>query len=168
MGDPWGSMALFASLFHLDGHHDSCQATQTVSPEDSDPSLSMIGTTLEFIRIYLDGGLRLLMGGSLDDGTASKVVFPPGNQAPVDSIAFTSGAVTMLLVNVEEERIFRDADPYRRINDEGRFHEVSHLKEWELAQEWIKKYKTETQSLFVKSAPNPSQVWLTAQIKKIA
>jgi hypothetical protein len=113
-------MALFASLFHLDGHHDSCPATQTVSPEDSDPSLSMIGTTLEFIRIYLDGGLRLLMGGSLDDGTASKVMFPPGNQAPVDSIAFTSGAVTMLLVNVEEERIFRDADPYRRINDEGR------------------------------------------------
>lgn len=101
----------------------------------------MIGTTLEFIRTYLDGGLRLLMGGSLDDGTASKVMFPPGNQALVDSIAFTSGAVTMLLVNVEEERIFRDADPYRRINDEGRFHEVSHLKEWELAQEWIKKYQ---------------------------
>ena len=49
---------------------------------------------------------------------------------------------------------------------ETMFHEVSHLKEWELAQEWIKKYKTETQSLFVKSAPNPSQVWLTAQIKK--
>ena len=31
---------------------------------------------------------------------------------------------------------------------------------------FFKKYKTETQSLFVKSAPNPSQVWLTAQIKK--
>jgi hypothetical protein len=80
----------------------------------------MIGTTLEFIRTYLDGGLRLLMGGSLDDGTPAKLVFPPGNQTPADSIPFTSGAVTMLLANVEEERIFRDADPYRRVNDEGR------------------------------------------------
>ena len=80
----------------------------------------MIGTTLEFIRTYLDGGLRLLMGGSLDDGTPGKLVFPPGNQAPADSITFTSGAVTMLLANVEEERIFRDADPYRRVSAEGR------------------------------------------------
>ena len=79
----------------------------------------MIGTTLEFIRIYLDGGLRLMMGGSLDDGSPAKVVFPEGNQAPAESIAFTSGAVTMLLANVEEERIFRDVDPYRRVNSDG-------------------------------------------------
>lgn len=46
----------------------------------------MIGTTLEFLRKHLDGSLRLLLGGILDDGTAEKVVFPPGNQEPADPI----------------------------------------------------------------------------------
>lgn len=80
----------------------------------------MIGTTIEFVRATLDDGLRLLQGGSLDDGTPGKVVFPPGNQAPADPIQFTSGAVTMLLANVEEERVLRDADPYRRVHGDGR------------------------------------------------
>jgi len=80
----------------------------------------MIGNTIEFVRAYLDSELKLRFGGSLDDGMPNKVVFPPGNHTPADTISFPSGAVTMLLVNVEEERLCRDADPYRRIDSEGR------------------------------------------------
>jgi hypothetical protein len=84
----------------------------------------MIGTTLEFLRKHLDGSLRLLLGGSLDDGTADKVVFPLGNQEPADPIQFASGAVTMLLVNLEEERMLRDADPYRTGNGSAKLNNV--------------------------------------------
>jgi hypothetical protein len=84
----------------------------------------MIGTTLEFLRKHLDGSLRLLLGGSLDDGTADKVVFPPGNQEPADPIQFSSGAVTMLLINLEEERILRDAEPYRTVNGSAQVNHV--------------------------------------------
>jgi hypothetical protein len=84
----------------------------------------MIGTTLEFLRKHLDGSLRLLLGGGLDDATADKVVFPPGNQEPADPIQFSSGAVTMLLVNLEEERILRDAEPYRTVNGNARVNHV--------------------------------------------
>jgi hypothetical protein len=80
----------------------------------------MIGTTLEYIRKHLDGSLRILLGGSIDDGSADKLVFPSGNQAATDSLQLASGAVTMVLVNLEEERILRDADPTRRINGSGR------------------------------------------------
>ncbi|MDQ1388402.1 MAG: hypothetical protein QOF56_1856 [Acidobacteriaceae bacterium] len=46
------------------------------------------------------------------------------------------------------------------------FHEVSHLRDWELAQEWIRRYKTETNRLFVKSATTPFRDWLNEQAKK--
>jgi hypothetical protein len=49
---------------------------------------------------------------------------------------------------------------------ETMFHEVSHLRDWEFAQEWIRKYTTETKRLFVKSAPAPFRDWLNDQAKK--
>jgi hypothetical protein len=49
---------------------------------------------------------------------------------------------------------------------ETMFHEVSHLRDWEFAQEWIRKYTTETKRLFVKSATAPLQNWLNDQVKK--
>jgi hypothetical protein len=79
----------------------------------------MIGTALIFIRQHLDAYLRSKLGGSLDDGTPDKVVFVAGDQEATESISFASGAVTLLLVNLEEERILREADPYRRDNGSG-------------------------------------------------
>jgi hypothetical protein len=49
---------------------------------------------------------------------------------------------------------------------ESMFHEVSHLKDWDLAQQWIKAYETETKRVFVKEALAPLGDWLTAQVKK--
>jgi hypothetical protein len=46
------------------------------------------------------------------------------------------------------------------------FHEVTHRRDWELAQEWVGKYQTETGRLFVKSATDPLRDWLNAQVKK--
>jgi hypothetical protein len=46
------------------------------------------------------------------------------------------------------------------------FHEVTHQRDWELAQEWVGKYQTETRRLFVKSATGPLRDWLNAQVKK--
>jgi Domain of unknown function (DUF4157) len=47
------------------------------------------------------------------------------------------------------------------------FHEAQHLKDWELAQFWVKNYTTETKGLFVKGAPGqkPFKDWLDAQVK---
>jgi ATP-dependent DNA ligase len=46
------------------------------------------------------------------------------------------------------------------------FHEVTHLRDWELAQEWVGKYQTETGRLFVKSASGLLRDWLNAQVNK--
>jgi Pvc16 N-terminal domain len=73
----------------------------------------MIGTTLEFLQKRLDEALRVQLEGSLDLGTADKVVLPVLNANAAESTSFTNGAVTMVLINLEEERLCREADPWR-------------------------------------------------------
>ena len=46
------------------------------------------------------------------------------------------------------------------------FHEVSHLKDWELAQAWLQKYRSETKKPFDKSDITSLRSWLEAQVKK--
>jgi hypothetical protein len=67
---------------------------------------------LVFFRKQLDQQLRTVLGGSPDDPSADLVVFIDGDQ--LDPIHFSNGAVTLLLVNVEEDRLFRAADPFQR------------------------------------------------------
>jgi hypothetical protein len=74
----------------------------------------MIGTTLEFLQNHLDEAVRFQIDGSLDLGTADKVVLPVTSTSASESTSFAMGAVTMLLINLEEERVCRAADPYRR------------------------------------------------------
>lgn len=77
----------------------------------------MIGEVLVFLRKHLDEHLRVELGGALDDGSADKVVFIDGDK--FEPLSFPLGAVSLLLINVEEERILRNADPYVRINESG-------------------------------------------------
>lgn len=77
----------------------------------------MIGDVLVFLRQHLDEHLRVEMGGAADDAGDDKVVFVDGDK--FEPISFKLGAVTLLLINVEEERILRNADPYVRINENG-------------------------------------------------
>jgi hypothetical protein len=59
---------------------------------------------------------------------------------------------------------------FQHLDDPGAagtlFHEVTHQRDWELAQEWVGKYQTETGRLLVKSATGPLRDWLNAQAIK--
>lgn len=69
------------------------------------------------MRKHLDERLRIELGGSQDDANAEKVVFIDGDK--MDPVTFQLGAVSLLLINVEEERILRSADIHVRTAEDG-------------------------------------------------
>lgn len=77
----------------------------------------MIGDVLNFFRKHLDERLRIARGGSQDDAAGDRVVFVDGDK--MEPISFTLGAVSLLVINVEEERILRSADPRARVAEDG-------------------------------------------------
>lgn len=77
----------------------------------------MIAETLSFLRKHLDAHLRAALGGSQDDAVADRIVFLDGDKS--EPLSFQSGAVSAVLINLEEERILRSADPYTRIAEDG-------------------------------------------------
>lgn len=77
----------------------------------------MIADVLVFLRKHLDDHLRIAVGGSPDDPTGDRVVFIDGEH--MDPLSFKLGAVTELLINVEEERVLRPADFYARRSEDG-------------------------------------------------
>lgn len=78
----------------------------------------MIGQILVFLRKQLDDYLRAELAGGVDEPVADKVVFLEGDK--LDPITFTEEAVSELLINVEEERQLRAADPYVRVQQDGK------------------------------------------------
>lgn len=77
----------------------------------------MIADVLNFLRRHLDEQLRVELGGSQDDASGDRVVFVEGDK--MDPLVFPPGAVTVLLINIEEERILRSADLHARQADDG-------------------------------------------------
>ena len=77
----------------------------------------MLAEALTFLRRHLDEQLRVRLGGSQDDAAGDKVVFLDGDK--MDPISFQLNAVTTLLINIEEERILRGADPHVRQTEDG-------------------------------------------------
>jgi hypothetical protein len=77
----------------------------------------MIGRTAAFLRRQLDAYLRAELAG-VDDPIADKVVFLDGDR--MDPLGFKEEAVSELLIHVEEERLLRAADPYVRVQEDGR------------------------------------------------
>jgi len=77
----------------------------------------LIGGVLAFLRKRLDAHLRaeLAVPG---DPIADKVVFLDGDK--MDPLTFQEGAVSELLVNVEEERVLRGPDPYVSLREDGK------------------------------------------------
>jgi hypothetical protein len=59
----------------------------------------------------------MTLGGSQDEPSGDKVVFVDGDQ--MDPISFKLGAVTVLLINLEEERTLRNPDLYVRRTGDG-------------------------------------------------
>ncbi|HEX8115150.1 MAG TPA: DUF4255 domain-containing protein [Kofleriaceae bacterium] len=80
--------------------------------------MQVIGRVLVFLRKRLDDYLRAELGGAGEDPVADKVVFLDGDK--MDPISFQEGAVSELLINLEEERLLRAADPYVGVQDDGR------------------------------------------------
>lgn len=78
----------------------------------------MIGNTLVFLRSQLDAYLRAELAGGVDEPITDKVTFVEGEK--LDPLGFKEGAVSLLLIGVEEERLLRAAEPYVRVQDDGR------------------------------------------------
>lgn len=77
----------------------------------------MISEALIFLKNHLNEHLRAQAGQALDDSGEDRVVFLDGEK--LDPISFKLGAVTTLLLNIEEERTLRPADPYVRVAEDG-------------------------------------------------
>lgn len=57
------------------------------------------------------------LGGTPDDPSGDRVVFVDGDK--MEPITFKLGAVSEVLINVEEERVLRSADLYSRTAEDG-------------------------------------------------
>lgn len=77
----------------------------------------MIADVLNFLRRHLDERLRIDRGGSQDDAGGERVVFVDGDK--MEPISFQLGSVSLVLINVEQERVLRSADLHLRQNEDG-------------------------------------------------
>jgi len=77
----------------------------------------MIGDVLVFLRDKLDAHLCAEYASGPNDPVSDKVVFVEGDK--LDPLMLPPGAVSILLINVSEERVLRSADPYVRRNENG-------------------------------------------------
>lgn len=76
----------------------------------------MIRDALIFLKNHLNGHLSAQSGLSVGE-IEDRVVFLDGEK--LDPISFKLGAITCLMINVEEERTLRAADPYVRVISDG-------------------------------------------------
>jgi hypothetical protein len=75
----------------------------------------MIGAALVFLKNQLNNYLTSISG---HDGTQPDVVdFVSGDN--MEPLSFKSGAVSLLLINLEEDHTLRSADPYQRTSTNG-------------------------------------------------
>jgi hypothetical protein len=77
----------------------------------------MISDALIFLKNHLNAHLSAQSGSLPGDSSEDKVVFIDGEK--MDPVTFKLGAVSALLLNIEEERTGRAADPYMRIAEDG-------------------------------------------------
>lgn len=77
----------------------------------------VIADVLTFLRRHLDERLRIARGGSQDDAVGDRVVFLDGDK--MEPLSFPLGAVSLLLINLEEERTLRSPDPRVRVAEDG-------------------------------------------------
>ena len=77
----------------------------------------MINEVLVFLRDHLNTSLSVRSGLTPEQSVEDKVVFVDGEK--MDPITFKLGAVTELLVNIEEENTLRPADLYTAVSSDG-------------------------------------------------
>lgn len=77
----------------------------------------MIGTALNYIRQRLDDHLHAEQGPDSEPETEERVVFLEGDK--LDPLTLPQRRISMLVVNVQEDREFRDADRFQRRHNNG-------------------------------------------------
>ena len=78
----------------------------------------MFGDVLVLLRDGLNDFIRAQSGTPLPDAGEDRVLLIDGEK--MDPIEFRLGAITGLLVNIEEEGMLRTADPYRGVSADGK------------------------------------------------
>jgi hypothetical protein len=77
----------------------------------------MISDVLLFLKDHLNAYLSTKSGWSHETSQEDKVVFIDGEN--MDPISFKLGAISALLINIEEDNTLRGPDPYRRMASDG-------------------------------------------------
>lgn len=103
----------------------------------------MINEVLVFLKNQLNGYLD--SGWSLDESREDPVVFIDGEK--MDSLAFKLGAVSVLLINVEEENVIRPPDRYRRTSGDGTQYRVQPEIRLNLYVLFVARYKQYEEAL---------------------
>lgn len=75
----------------------------------------MINEALSFLKSSLNNHLR--MSGVIHDSQEDQVIFPPGTNA--EQLDLKLGGVSLLLVRLEQEKLLRAPDLYRRTLPDG-------------------------------------------------
>jgi Pvc16 N-terminal domain len=77
----------------------------------------MIDDAVLFLRQHLSSALKSLSGAAPDDVADEPVVFV--DDAKMDCVTFKPGAISVLLVNIEQETTLREPDLYSRVSTNG-------------------------------------------------
>jgi hypothetical protein len=82
--------------------------------------IEMIDDVLLFLKSQLNGYLHRKSGWDPAESQEDKVVFVDGEN--LDPVSFKLGAVSLLLINIEEENTLRSPDRYSRLAPDGTRH----------------------------------------------
>ena len=105
----------------------------------------MFDSVLEFLRDQLNQHIGRLFGEQATGGCEAMVVFPDGEK--LDPISFKLGAVTLLLINVEQENNLRAPDPYAKVASDGTTYRTHPDIRLNLGILFVARYKQYEQSL---------------------
>ena len=97
--------------------HDEVPAYRGVSLVDRGSKSIMIGEVLVFLKDHLNDTLNAASDWTSGESREDKVVFVDGEK--MDPIVFKLGAVSALLINVEEDNTLRAADQYAAVSADG-------------------------------------------------
>lgn len=105
----------------------------------------MIDDAIILLRNVLNDHMQSLSAAGNGDSVEDTVVLVDGDK--MDPIAFKSGAVSALLVNIEEDNTIRAADPFRRTQPDGTIVPVAPEIRLSLYVIFVARYKQYEQGL---------------------
>ncbi|MFQ5587912.1 MAG: DUF4255 domain-containing protein [Nitrospiria bacterium] len=105
----------------------------------------MISDVLVFLKNHLNEAFTRRTGWAASETQEDKVVFLDGEK--MDPLVFKLGAVSCLLMNIEEENTLRTADPYRSVAADGTVFKVQPEIRINLFVLFVARFKAYEQSL---------------------